>query len=376
MIVNKLTTVNNLNLIKSVTSFIILSFCHNNVFFLQRYENILVLRHPIEEDSGVYEIVASTASRTSRFSFKLLVEGIIISNSKMYEVPTMIRKPKSKAAIYMSFYEKFKYLFMSWSAMYPELPQSVLAPVMWPQRDSMEVSLHSTFRLTCRGQAELSWYSPVYLHDQFDTEKKGLFISTVTVGNATAAYTGKYICYYDSSNSTEETAIYIYVPGTDLFFLHKPDWQSNVVKKKYTIKLVWSPLYMANWYWISCQKLTQIQKRRLCRPWTLLKTMCWRVMMKWRFPAVWRTPVPASLWFTLRPIRFCPVSMTAREDSLASSVLGRMSAGPSLMDRHMTALSTSFTAGQVRMNLIVWMAGDNAEMIVFVSTLLYFTVKK
>uniref|UniRef100_A0A672LUS4 Platelet-derived growth factor receptor alpha n=2 Tax=Sinocyclocheilus grahami TaxID=75366 RepID=A0A672LUS4_SINGR len=103
--------------------------------------------------------------------------------------------------------------------MYPELPQSVLAPVMWPQRDSMEVSLHSTFRLTCRGQAELSWFSPVYLHDQFDTEKKGLFISTVTAGNATAAHTGKYICYYDSSNNTEETSIYIYVPDPETPFV-------------------------------------------------------------------------------------------------------------------------------------------------------------
>ncbi|XP_016143980.1 platelet-derived growth factor receptor alpha [Sinocyclocheilus grahami] len=143
-----------------------------------RYENILVLRHPIEEDSGVYEIVASTGSRTSRFSFKLLVE-----------------------------------------VMYPELPQSVLAPVMWPQRDSMEVSLHSTFRLTCRGQAKLSWHSPVYLHDQIDTAKKGLFISTVTVDNATAAHTGEYICYYDSSNNTEETSIYIYVPDPESPFV-------------------------------------------------------------------------------------------------------------------------------------------------------------
>uniref|UniRef100_A0A8C1E4G5 Platelet-derived growth factor receptor alpha n=2 Tax=Cyprinus carpio TaxID=7962 RepID=A0A8C1E4G5_CYPCA len=90
---------------------------------------------------------------------------------------------------------------------------------MWPQRDSMEVSLHSTFRLTCRGQAELFWYSPVYLHDQFDTEKKGLFISTVTVGNATAAHTGKYICYHDSSNNTEETSIYIYVPDPETPFV-------------------------------------------------------------------------------------------------------------------------------------------------------------
>uniref|UniRef100_A0A8C1DYB8 Platelet-derived growth factor receptor alpha n=1 Tax=Cyprinus carpio carpio TaxID=630221 RepID=A0A8C1DYB8_CYPCA len=99
------------------------------------------------------------------------------------------------------------------------LPQSVLAPVMWPQRDSMEVSLHSTFRLTCRGQTELSWNSPVYLHDQIDTAKKGLFISTVTVGNATAAHTGEYICYYDSSNNTEETSIYIYVPDPETPFV-------------------------------------------------------------------------------------------------------------------------------------------------------------
>uniref|UniRef100_A0A8C1DX13 Platelet-derived growth factor receptor alpha n=1 Tax=Cyprinus carpio carpio TaxID=630221 RepID=A0A8C1DX13_CYPCA len=97
--------------------------------------------------------------------------------------------------------------------------ESVLAPVMWPQRDSMEVSLHSTFRLTCRGQTELSWNSPVYLHDQIDTAKKGLFISTVTVGNATAAHTGEYICYYDSSNNTEETSIYIYVPDPETPFV-------------------------------------------------------------------------------------------------------------------------------------------------------------
>jgi len=78
----------------------------------------------------------------------------------------------------------------------------------------MEVSLHSTFRLTCRGQAELTWDSPVNLHDQTNSEKKGLFISTVTVGNATAAHTGKYSCSYDFSNNTEETTIYIYVPGS------------------------------------------------------------------------------------------------------------------------------------------------------------------
>ncbi|TRY94941.1 hypothetical protein DNTS_013092 [Danionella cerebrum] len=143
-----------------------------------RYENILVLHHPIEEDSGVYEIVASTGSRSSRFSFKLLVE-----------------------------------------AMYPELPKVLMAPIMWPQRETLEVSLHSTFRLTCRGQEELSWHSPVYIHDQTNGEKKGLFISTLTIANATAAHTGEYVCYYDSINSTEETSIYIYVPDPQTPFV-------------------------------------------------------------------------------------------------------------------------------------------------------------
>ncbi|XP_051501293.1 platelet-derived growth factor receptor alpha isoform X2 [Myxocyprinus asiaticus] len=149
------------------------SFISTKTTHLQglRYENIFVLRHPIEEDSGIYEIVASAGSRSSRFSFKLLVEAV-------YQVS----------------------------------PLMVLAPVMWPQRESMEVSLHSIFRLTCRGQAEISWHSPIYLHDQTYTQKKGLFISTVTVDNATAAHTGEYTCFYEASNNTDESTIYIYVP--------------------------------------------------------------------------------------------------------------------------------------------------------------------
>ncbi|XP_051951302.1 platelet-derived growth factor receptor alpha [Xyrauchen texanus] len=149
------------------------SFISTKTTHLQglRYENIFVLQHPIEEDSGIYEIVASAGSRSSRFSFKLLVEAV-------YQVS----------------------------------PLMVLAPVMWPQRESMEVSLHSIFRLTCRGQEELSWQGPIYLHDQTYTQKKGLFISTVTVDNATAAHTGEYTCFYEASNNTDGSTIYIYVP--------------------------------------------------------------------------------------------------------------------------------------------------------------------
>lgn len=142
-----------------------------------RYENILILRHPVEEDSGIYEIVASTGSRTSQFSFKLLIE-----------------------------------------VMFPVLPQSVQAPLIWPQRESMEVSLHSTFRLTCRGQAELSWNGPVFIDDQTNSVKKGLFISTVTISNATAVHTGEYVCSSEPFNSTEST-IYIYVPDPQTPFV-------------------------------------------------------------------------------------------------------------------------------------------------------------
>ncbi|XP_073712064.1 platelet-derived growth factor receptor alpha [Misgurnus anguillicaudatus] len=140
-----------------------------------RYENILVLRHPTEEDSGTYEIVASIGSKRSVFSFKLLVEALT-----------------------------------------PVLPYSVLAPVLWPQRETMEVSLHSTFKLTCRGQEELTWQSPTDVDEETRSEKKGLFVSTVTVDDATAAHTGEYICSYDSSE--EESTIYIYVPDPDMPF--------------------------------------------------------------------------------------------------------------------------------------------------------------
>ncbi len=89
--------------------------------------------------------------------------------------------------------------------------------------------LHFPTHVSRSGRALLD--SPVYIHDQFDTEKKGLFISTVTVGNATAAHTGKYICYYDSNNNTEETSIYIYVPGTDLFFYTSQNDKVTLFKK-------------------------------------------------------------------------------------------------------------------------------------------------
>lgn len=80
----------------------------------------------------------------------------------------------------------------------------------------MVVPLHTPFTLTCRGEAELAWETPVYLSEQTEEDNSGLFVTTVTVENATVANTGFYTCFYNGGNSTEEgedSSIYIYVPG-------------------------------------------------------------------------------------------------------------------------------------------------------------------
>lgn len=44
-----------------------------------RYESVLVLQHPVEEDSGTYKILASAGSQSKEFSFKLYVKGKTLS---------------------------------------------------------------------------------------------------------------------------------------------------------------------------------------------------------------------------------------------------------------------------------------------------------
>ncbi|KAL6486112.1 hypothetical protein MHYP_G00055040 [Metynnis hypsauchen] len=144
----------------------------------KRYESVLVLRHPEEEDSGTYKIVASAGSKSAEFSFKLNVKA-----------------PE------------------------PQLLQSMLAPVIWPRREVMVVSLHSTFKLTCRGLAELAWSCPVFNNEPTLEDKRGIFVSTVTINNATAIHTGDYTCYYQDGNETEEANIYVYVPDPKVPFV-------------------------------------------------------------------------------------------------------------------------------------------------------------
>uniref|UniRef100_A0A8C8M4E0 Platelet-derived growth factor receptor alpha n=1 Tax=Oncorhynchus tshawytscha TaxID=74940 RepID=A0A8C8M4E0_ONCTS len=104
----------------------------------------------------------------------------------------------------------------------PVLFQPASAPVLFPQREEWIVPLHTPFTLTCRGEAELAWDTPVYLSEQTEEDNSGLFITTVTVENATAGHTGFYTCFYKGGNSTEEgedSSIYIYVPDPEVPFV-------------------------------------------------------------------------------------------------------------------------------------------------------------
>ncbi|XP_056131652.1 platelet-derived growth factor receptor alpha [Lampris incognitus] len=146
-----------------------------------RYQSILTLRQPLEKDSGNYTIVAVTGSRTAQFSFSIKVKA-----------PSTVLFPPASA------------------------------PQLLPQTEEMVVTRHTSFTLTCRGEAELAWETPVYVPEQTQEDNSGLFVTTITVDNATAAHTGFYICYYNGGNATEEaedSSIYIYVPDPDVPFV-------------------------------------------------------------------------------------------------------------------------------------------------------------
>ncbi|KAG7513222.1 hypothetical protein JOB18_002009 [Solea senegalensis] len=145
-----------------------------------RYQSILILRQPLEKDSGNYTITAQSGTRTAHFSFNLKVKA-----------PTSILFPPSSA------------------------------PVLLPPTDEMVVTLHTPFTLTCRGEAPLVWETPLEVFEQTQEDNSGLFVSTITVDSATAMHTGYYSCFY-SKNATgelEDSSIYIYVPDPDVAFV-------------------------------------------------------------------------------------------------------------------------------------------------------------
>lgn len=148
-----------------------------------QYQSVLTLRQPLGKDDGNYTITALSGSHTAHFSFTLKVKA-----------PTAILFPPSSA------------------------------PVLLPLEEELVVPLHAPFTLTCRGEAKLAWDAPLDVQERAQEDNSGLFITTVTVDNATAAHTGFYTCYY-SRNATEDTErsqIYIYVPDPDVPFVPSP----------------------------------------------------------------------------------------------------------------------------------------------------------
>lgn len=90
------------------------------------------------------------------------------------------------------------------------------APVLLPRMEEMVVPLHGAFSLACRGEAKLAWETPLDVPERTQEDNSGLFVTTITVDEATASHTGFYTCSY-SHNATaedaEESSIYVYVPG-------------------------------------------------------------------------------------------------------------------------------------------------------------------
>ncbi|XP_062306427.1 platelet-derived growth factor receptor alpha [Osmerus eperlanus] len=145
-----------------------------------RYQSVLTLRQPLEADSGNYTIMALAGSQSQHFSFTLKVKA---SGSVAFQ------------------------------------PSS--APLLLPRVEQMQVPLNAPFTLTCHGEAELEWDTPLYLPQQTEEDNSGLFVTTVTVEDATAMHTGAYTCFYHHGNGSEETqsSIYVYVPDPEVPFL-------------------------------------------------------------------------------------------------------------------------------------------------------------
>ncbi|NWI65260.1 PGFRA factor, partial [Todus mexicanus] len=95
-------------------------------------------------------------------------------------------------------------------------------PTIVPNSNEMVVQLNSNFTLKCSGDSEVSWQYPVTeeshrIDIRHEENNSGLFVTVLEVGNASAAHTGLYVCYYNHTQledgEVEGKDIYIYVPG-------------------------------------------------------------------------------------------------------------------------------------------------------------------
>lgn len=95
-------------------------------------------------------------------------------------------------------------------------------PTIVPNRNEMVVQLYSNFTLKCSGDSEVSWQYPVTegnhrIDIRHEENNSGFFVTVLEVGNASAAHTGLYVCYYNHTQvedgEVEGKDIYIYVPG-------------------------------------------------------------------------------------------------------------------------------------------------------------------
>ncbi|XP_066575984.1 platelet-derived growth factor receptor alpha [Amia ocellicauda] len=149
-----------------------------------RYQSILVVPQATLEDSGNYTIEVENKNDRITFTFSLRVK---VSSDPVHQE---------------------------------------LAPVISPSREEMVVQLHSPFKLSCSGEREVVWDTPLE-QGEFQEEKEednsGLFVTSISVQNATGLHTGYYTCNYmgdnDNSDDSELTSIYIYVPDPNVPFI-------------------------------------------------------------------------------------------------------------------------------------------------------------
>lgn len=167
-----------------------------------RYESTLTLRQPLLKDTGKYTLSAISGSSANQFSFTLKVKG----------TEKGVNQQTNKQTVNSSAAHGSSPPSAPTAAMFP--PSA--APLLLPRVEEMVVPLHGAFSLTCRGEAKLAWEMPLDVEERTQEDNSGMFVTTVTVDEATVMHTGYYTCSY-SHNATaedaEESSIYVYVPG-------------------------------------------------------------------------------------------------------------------------------------------------------------------